>query len=266
MDRRPPVVVSPRRLRPRPHRVPRPPLAPSSSVKTPPGSMKKAATPMRASICAIPSPIRHDPSPLRASISALPPPRQERSPPPRRAKLDLPGAAAPSAAARAAGKENLPAGAADHDGGAAALDLDLAALARAAASPIAAPLFVRGRLYDLYSARRNERLKRKHAGEWQAASAADAEAMAEDPCVAVELSKRRGAKKAYAAAGAESVRRSMPAGDFAAGRANAGRGTRSSLRSSKEMKKASAASGAASAVSLAMKERRVTSRSSVRRI
>ncbi|XP_062190062.1 uncharacterized protein LOC133893114 [Phragmites australis] len=266
MDRRPPLAVSPRRLRPRPHRVPRPPLVPSSSVKTPPGSIKKAATPMRASICVIPSPIRLEPSPMRASISALPSPirpepslmrasicalqpPQRLEPNPTRAKLDFPASAAQSPPARAAGKENLPAGVVDHDE---AVALDLAALARAA-TPVPGPLFVRGRLYDLYSARRNERLKRKHgfpyAGEWEAS----AEAMAEDPCVAVELSKRRVAKKA-ATTGAESVRRSM------AGRTN-GLGTRSSLRSSKEMKKAS---GTVSVV--AVKERRVNSRSSVRRI
>ncbi|TVU39337.1 hypothetical protein EJB05_12750, partial [Eragrostis curvula] len=297
MDRRPPLAVSPRRLRPRPYRAQRPPLVPSSAVKTPPGSIKKA-NPMRASTCSIPSPLRHQPSPIRASISALPSPlrfdpaspmrasvsalpsaaRLDLSPP--RAKLDLPHAAAaapsPAAAARAAGKENVPAALSSSPSPARAsgkkealfgadrderVAQDLAALARAA-SPVAGPLFVRGRLYDLYSARRDERLKRKHGfpygPEW--APAADAEAMAEDPYVAVELSRRRVAKKA--STGAESVRRSMPAGDFATARGGA-LGTRSSLRSSKEMKKASAASGA---VSMAVKERRINPRSSVRRI
>ncbi|OEL37268.1 hypothetical protein BAE44_0001713 [Dichanthelium oligosanthes] len=298
MDRRPPLAVSPRRLRPRPHRVPRPPLVPASSVQTPPGSMKKAAAPMRASICAIPSPIRLEPSPLRASISALPSPvRFELKPSPMRAsmaaalppstraKLDFPAAAAspparapagkenllpatpPSRAGAAAEKENLllPAGADAHDE---LLALNLAAVARAAGTPATGPLFVRGRLYDLYSARRNERLKRKHgfpySYEEESAGYAglDPEAMAEDPCVAVELSKRRVAKKSYGATGAESVRRSMPAADFAAGRAG-GLGPRSSLRSSKEMKKASAASGT---VSVAVKERMINPRSSSRRI
>ncbi|KAK3127000.1 hypothetical protein QOZ80_7AG0566740 [Eleusine coracana subsp. coracana] len=286
MDRRPPLAVSPRRLRPRPNRAARPPLMPSSSVKTPPGSHRKA-NPMRASICAIPSPIRHQPSPIRASVSALPSPvrldlaspmlrasvsaltsavRLDLSPP--RAKLDLPAAAAPSPPgkenvpvaaspqARATGKEKDPyAAAADRDERVA---LDLAAIAKAA-SPVVGPLFVRGRLYDLYSARRDERLKRKHgfpySAEWESP-----EAMAEDPCVAVELSKRRVAKKA--STGVESVRRSMPASEFAAGRAST-LGTRSSLRTSKEMKKASAASGA---MSMAVKDRKVNSRSSVRRI
>ncbi|KAJ1290863.1 hypothetical protein BS78_02G275500 [Paspalum vaginatum] len=287
MDRRPPLAVSPRRLRPRPHRAPRPPLVPASSVKTPPASLRKAEAPMRASICAIPSPVRFDPSPIRASISTLPSPvRAEPSPmrasmaaAPTRAKLDFPAAASPPPRS-AAGKENvlpaaaplapppyeeeslLPAGADAHDE---LVALNLAAVARAAGT---GPLFVRGRLYDRYSARRNERLKRKHGFPYYEDSAsaaavdADPETMAEDPCVAVELSKRRVAKKAYAATGAESVRRSMPAGDFSAGRGG-GLGPRSSLRNSKEMKKASAASGV---VSLAVKERRVNSRSSARRI
>ncbi|TKW34694.1 hypothetical protein SEVIR_2G322600v4 [Setaria viridis] len=297
MDRRPPLAVSPRRLRPRPHRVPRPPLVPASSVLTPPGSMKKAAAPMRASICAIPSPIRLEPSPMRASISALPSPARFEPSPARtsmaaalptqtRAKLDFPAAEASPPARAPAGKENLlpaaapstpparapgaaekenllPAGADAHDE---LVALNLAAVARAAGTPAAGPLFVRGRLYDLYSARRNERLKRKHgfpySYEDSASAALDPEAVAEDPCVAVELSKRRVAKKAYTATGAESVRRSMPAADFAAGRAG-GLGPRSSLRSSKEMKKASAASGA---VSMAGKERRIIPRSSARRI
>nr|ACG40223.1 hypothetical protein [Zea mays] len=287
MDRRPALAVSPRRLRPRP------PLVPASSVQTPPGSMKKAAAPMRASVCAIPSPVRFEPSPMRASISALPSPiRAEPSPmrarvtaalqPPSRVKPDL-AASSPPPARAAADKENfllaaapsspsarvgfdkenlLPAGADAHDE---LVALNLAAIARTAGTPSGGPLFVRGRLYDLYSARRNERLKRKQGfpfySEEFASAAVDPETMAENPCVAVELSKRRVAKKAYAASGAESVRRSMPAVDFAACRGG-DLGPRSSLRSSKEMKKASAASGA---VSMATKVRRVNPRSSVRR-
>jgi len=261
--------------------------------------MKKAAAPMRASICALPSPVRLEPSPMRASISALPSPARfepgpARAPtaaaaaltPPTRAKLDFPAAEAspPPRAPAAAGKENLlpaaarstpPAAAGSAEkgdllsAGADAHDelvaLNLAAVARAAGTPGAGPLFVRGRLYDLYSARRDERLKRKLGFPYyedSASPALDPEAMAEDPCVAVELSKRRVAKKAYATTGAESVRRSMPAADFATGRAG-GLGPRSSLRSSKEMKKASAASGT---VSLAVKERRINPRSSTRRM
>ncbi|KAG0544889.1 hypothetical protein BDA96_02G315500 [Sorghum bicolor] len=259
--------------------------------------MKKAAAaaavaPMRASVCAIPSPVRFEPSPMRASISALPSPIRAAEPspmracmasrlqPPRRVKLDLPPmaraaekenllpAAAPSTtppAARGAGfeKENilLPAGADAHDE---LVALNLAAIA--AGTPAGGPLFVRGRLYDAYSARRNERLKRKqgfpyYSEEFAPAASVDPEAIAEDPFVAVQLSKRRVAKKAYTASGAESVRRSAPAIDFAAGRGG-GLGPRSSLRSSKEMKKPSAASGT---VSVAIKERRVNPRSSARR-
>ncbi|RRT79507.1 hypothetical protein B296_00014572 [Ensete ventricosum] len=82
------------------------------------------------------------------------------------------------------------------------------------------PLFERGRFYQLYSARRNERLKRKKGEIW------GGEAVAEDPGVAVELAKRRVSKKA------EGVRKSMPP-DFSGSRASS---LRSSLRCSKEMK------------------------------
>uniref|UniRef100_A0A0E0LKG1 Uncharacterized protein n=1 Tax=Oryza punctata TaxID=4537 RepID=A0A0E0LKG1_ORYPU len=236
MDRRPPLAVSPRRLRPRPHRAAaaaRPPVA--CSVQTPPGSIKKATTLMRSSFCALPT-SRLEPTP--------------------RAKLEFAAAPSPARAA-AAGKENR------HVDDEVALDLTAMGMPTWTASPLppTSPLFERGRLYDLYSARRNERLKRKHGfpvGE------EEAEAMAADPCVAVELSKRRGAKKMT---GAESVRRSMPAADFAAAsRATSTLGLRSSLRSSKEMKKASAASSSfAGAKSSAVKERRASTRSSARR-
>ncbi|VAI34381.1 unnamed protein product [Triticum turgidum subsp. durum] len=62
-------------------------------------------------------------------------------------------------------------------------------------------------LYDLYSAGRNERLKHKHGS--YAAGEEEARAMAKGPCVAVELSKWRGAKKAGAPE--PLLRRSMPA-------------------------------------------------------
>ncbi|KAJ0982541.1 hypothetical protein J5N97_010796 [Dioscorea zingiberensis] len=77
----------------------------------------------------------------------------------------------------------------------------------------ASVLFERGRLYDLYSARRNDRLKRKKR------EVAD-EAVSEDPAAAVELGKRRNQKKM------ESLRKSVPA-DFSVGR----------VGGSKEMKK-----------------------------
>ncbi|CAL9109200.1 unnamed protein product [Musa textilis] len=87
--------------------------------------------------------------------------------------------------------------------------------AAAAVSPgggCRSPVFERGRFYELYSARRNERLKRKKAEMSE-------EAVAEDPGMAVELARRRVPKKA------EGVRKSMPA-DFSVGRGS------SSLRSS----------------------------------
>jgi hypothetical protein len=208
---------------------------------------------------------------MRARVtSALQPPTlvvaASSSPPAREAgekENFLPAAAPPPTlpAARSGFEEEnlLPAGADAHDE---LVALNLAAIARAAGTPDGGPLFVRGRLYDAYTARRNERLKRKQgfpyyydcSDEFASMASVDPEAMAKDPCVAVELSKRRVAKKAYTATsgGGESVRRSMPAVDFAA-RRGGGLGPRSSLRSSKEMKKASAASG--------VKERRVNPRS-----
>lgn len=198
---------------------------------------------------------------MRSSICALPPPSYssylETSP---RPKPDFTGAT------RAAGKENLH----FHDDDEEEAPFNLADTSTddwtAAVAPTS-PLFERGRLYDLYSARRNERLKRKHG--WYAAGEEEAGAMAEDPCVAVELSKRRGAKKAGAPESL--VRRSMPAAaaEFSQSyRASGGLSAmRSSLRSSKEMKKPSTASSCATAAKpSAAKGRRVGSQSSVRRI
>ncbi|CAL9113948.1 uncharacterized protein LOC135618223 [Musa acuminata AAA Group] len=78
------------------------------------------------------------------------------------------------------------------------------------------PVFERGRFYELYSARRNERLKRKK-GEMTE------EAVAEDPGKAVELARRRVPKKA------EGVRKSMPA-DFSVGRGSSSSSLRSSVK------------------------------------
>ncbi|KAL6655062.1 hypothetical protein ACP70R_005888 [Stipagrostis hirtigluma subsp. patula] len=147
--------------------------------------MKKAASPM-------PSPVRLH-APAAASGAEPAAPAREAQPPHRHGTVGH---------GKGGREGEPPAGAVDHDEGAAALDLDLAALAKAATGEWQA--------LRLYSAPRNERLKRKHAGEWQAASAVDA--MAEDPYIAVELSKSRGAKKAYAAVDAKCVRRSMPTG------------------------------------------------------
>ncbi|KAM3384569.1 hypothetical protein ACQJBY_008919 [Aegilops geniculata] len=257
MDRRPPLAVSPRRLRPRPSHAAaaRPPLASSFHIPSP-GFSKKAQTPMRSSICALPPP----PSSYSSYLETSP-----------RPKPDF-----PVVATRAAGKENLhfP----DADDADEAVPFNLADASTddwtAAVAPTS-PLFERGRLYDLYSARRNERLKRKQG--WYAAGEEEAGAMAEDPCVAVELSKRRGAKKA-AGAPESAVRRSMPAAPAELSQSYRSGGglsaMRSSLRSSKEMKKPSAASSCATGASSrataakpsAAKGRRVGSQSSVRRI
>jgi len=87
------------------------------------------------------------------------------------------------------------------------------------------PLFERGKFYEVYSARRNERLKRK-----QMVFEAD-ETVAQDPGIAIELAKRRTAKKA------ESLRKTVPA-NFSVSRMSS---LRSSVRSSKEIKKAAVA-------------------------
>lgn len=193
---------------------------------------------------------------MRSSISALPPSSYSKLETSPRPKLDF--VVSPPPAARASGKENLH----FHDDDEATFSIADTSMDdwRATVKPTS-PMFERGRLYDLYSARRNERLKRKHG--WYAAAEEEAGAMAEDPCVAVELSKRRVAKKA----GAESVvRRSMPAAAESSLSYRAGGGLsamRSSLRSSKEMKKPSAASSCATATKpSAIKDRRVGMRSS----
>ncbi|KAG6481599.1 uncharacterized protein LOC122015116 [Zingiber officinale] len=88
---------------------------------------------------------------------------------------------------------------------------------------IKSPLFERGRLYDLYSARRNERLERKMAECSEAVAV-----VTEDPAVAVVLAKRLLSKKA------ESARKSV-LGHFSGSR---GSSSRSAVGSSKEKRKA----------------------------
>lgn len=83
------------------------------------------------------------------------------------------------------------------------------------------PIFERGRFYELYSARRNERLKRKKEEIAE-------EIITQDPSIAIELAKRRSSKKV------DSLWKSVPA-DFSSSRV-----LRSSVRSTKEMKKPSA--------------------------
>ncbi|XP_068646578.1 uncharacterized protein [Aristolochia californica] len=87
-------------------------------------------------------------------------------------------------------------------------------------SGISTPLFERGRLYDEYSARRNERLKRKKAETGDDQSAMDHAAFN------VEFGKRKAAKKT------ETLRKSVPA-NFSIPRRE---GLRSSVRLSKENK------------------------------
>jgi hypothetical protein len=85
------------------------------------------------------------------------------------------------------------------------------------------PLFERGRLYDLYSARRNERLRRR---QLELLEETEAVKVIQNPAVAVELAKRKTSKKN------ESARKSI-SGDFVSRIPT----LRSAVRTSKEMKK-----------------------------
>nr|XP_018676005.1 PREDICTED: uncharacterized protein LOC103970132 isoform X1 [Musa acuminata subsp. malaccensis] len=176
MDGRPPLAVSPRRLRPR---------------RPPPGSYSLSSRAHSATA-------KKPPLSNRSSVPTGSPVRPERP-------LISPDLAEVSEPA----EEELGSWG----------DVYAAATVSLEASN-GSPLFERGRFYQLYSARRNERLKRKKGEIW------GEEAVAEDPGVAVELAKRRVSKKA------EGVRKSMPA-DFSASRVSS---LRSSLRCSKEMK------------------------------
>jgi hypothetical protein len=85
------------------------------------------------------------------------------------------------------------------------------------------PLFERGRLYDLYSARRNERLRKR---QLELLEDTEAVKVIQNPAVAVELGKRKTSKKN------ESARKSI-SGDFVSRIPT----LRSAVRTSKEMKK-----------------------------
>ncbi|XP_008789368.2 uncharacterized protein LOC103706881 [Phoenix dactylifera] len=169
MDRKPPLAVSPRRLRPRrpPHSTP--------SVRTPPATSKNARS------SSLESPIQPVYQMISSELMAL----AERAKEEFGSNGDLGGAVTSSIACSRS------------------------------------PMFERGRFYELYSARRNARLKRKKEEIAE-------EAIAQDPSIAIELAKRRSSKKV------ESERKSVPA-DFSSSRV-----LRSSVRSSKEMKKPSA--------------------------
>ncbi|ONK71956.1 uncharacterized protein A4U43_C04F14130 [Asparagus officinalis] len=204
MDRRPPLAVSPRRLRPRRN------LRSAPSDQTPPASIRtKPKTPLRSSL-----PCYQLLKPEHNLISS-----------------ELTKMAKLASNDEFSEKENL------------GTNLN---------TPI---LFERGKFYELYSARRNERLKRKKEYYMELD-----ETVAQDPEIAVELAKRRASKKA------ESLRKSVPA-NFSVSRANS---LRSSVRNSKEMKKASAAVAAScekkSAADLSFVSGRRVGTRSVRRI
>ncbi|XP_072962840.1 uncharacterized protein [Typha angustifolia] len=179
MDRRPPLAVSPRRLRPR-----RGQHSTSSISTTPPASIKKTQLPIRSSTCSSPL-FQPEFNLVSSELTTLA----------KRTKEQL-------------GKSE---------------GLHLGTNLTASIACNTSPLFERGRFYELYSARRNERLKRKK-GEIAE------ETVGEDPGIAVELAKRRSSKKAES-----SVRKSVPT-DFSFSRVSS---LRSSVRSSKEMKKIS---------------------------
>ncbi|KAG0462142.1 hypothetical protein HPP92_020618 [Vanilla planifolia] len=134
MDRKPPVAVSPRRLRPR-----RPPTS-LSSLQTPTAPKTSARPPLHF-------PTRHS-----IAVDSLLHPAHPLLP------------SDPKATTKAS----------KDDTSASDILTELKT----------SPLFERGRFYEVYSARRNERLKRKMAME------VTEETVAQYPEVAVELSRR----------------------------------------------------------------------------
>lgn len=114
------------------------------------------------------------------------------------------------------------------------------------------PLFERGRLYDLYSARRNERLRRR---QLELLEETEAVKVIQNPLVAVELAKRKTSKKN------ESARKSI-SGDFVSRIPT----LRSSVRTSKEMKKSTASLAFDEKSSVGSSVRRIGTRSAARRL
>ncbi|PKA60104.1 hypothetical protein AXF42_Ash009788 [Apostasia shenzhenica] len=197
MDRKPPIVVSPRRLRSRQL----PPNLPKPTAKT------ATKTLLRHSI-ACETLFRPDQQ-LSSEFKFLPD----------RSTDDF------TAAADVAG------GSCDGD-----------------SSPLPPPLFERGRFYEVYSARRNERLKRKMLEVTE-------ETVALYPEVAVELSKRRSLKKW------ETPRKSLPA-NFSVSRVS--RLQSSEVRSIKKTKKIPALG--ISAMTPANSVRKILTRSALRKM
>ncbi|XP_020093373.1 uncharacterized protein LOC109713630 [Ananas comosus] len=187
MDRKPPLALSPRRLRPR--RATNSIPSVQTTTTPPAATAKKTQIPNRSSVSGI-SLLQPDYHLISSELQAL--------------------------AKRAKKEESCDAEQQQPVIG--------GNLTTASVTCNASLLFERGRFYEIYSLRRNERLKRKKAEISE-------EAIAQDPNVAVELSKKRNAKKA------ESVRKSVPP-DFSVSRVGS---LRSSVRSSREMRNLGAA-------------------------
>lgn len=218
-------MLSPRRLRPRKALPPRPPpVAPPA--KRSPVTNSKAIRPLRASVSGA-SLFRSEPDLISSELLAM----------------------AKSAEEEEEFKENLYQE--NEKENKKRLFSPTTPVARKSST---SPLFERGRLYDLYSARRNERLRRR---QLELLEETEAVKVIQNPAVAVELSKRKTSKKN------ENTRRSI-SGDFVSRIPT----LRSAVRTSKELKTStnttSSAYGERSAIGTTT-SRRIGTRSSARR-
>ncbi|KAJ4805721.1 hypothetical protein LUZ62_018287 [Rhynchospora pubera] len=222
MDRRPPLVVSPRRLRPRralPPRHPAPPPAKKSPVTN-----SKAIHPLHASVSGA-SLFRPEPDLISSELLAM-------------AKNAKEGEFKENIYLyQESEKENRK------------LFSPTTPVARKSAT---SPLFERGRFYDLYSARRNERLRRR---QLELLGESEAVEVIQNPAVAVELKKKTSKKN-------ESARKSI-SGDFSVSRIPT---LRSAVRTTKDLRKSTSSLGFDEKSSVCTSTRRISTRSSARRL
>ncbi|KAJ3688976.1 hypothetical protein LUZ61_018140 [Rhynchospora tenuis] len=223
MNRRPPLVVSPRRLRPRRELPPRHPAPPPS--KNSPVTNAKAIHPLRASVSGA-SLFRPESDLVSSELLAMTKNAKEEE---FKENLYL---------YQESEKENRK------------LFSPTTPVAQKSAT---SPLFERGRFYDLYSARRNERLRRRQLellGETEAVE------VIQNPAVAVELKKKTSKKN-------ESARKSI-SGDFSVSRIPT---LRSAVRTSKDkdIRKSTSSLGFDEKSSVCTSTRRISTRSSARR-
>ncbi|KAF3335578.1 hypothetical protein FCM35_KLT20085 [Carex littledalei] len=216
MDRRPPLAMSPRRLRPR--LPPRHPAAPPA--KKSPVTNSKAIHPLRASVSGA-SLFRTEPDLVSYELLALVKNKEEF-------------------------KENLYQ---ENEKENKMLFVPTTPVAHKSST---SPLFERGRLYDLYSARRNERLRRR---QLELLEETEAVKVIQNPAVAIELAKKKTTKKN------ESARKSI-SGDISVSRIPT---LRSAVRTSKEMKKNTTSFGFDDKSSVGTSVRRIGTRSVARR-